>query len=203
MPAVAPILEPPLTLNLDPVVRLDDDELFELCRRNRDLHIERTSQGEIIVMSPAGGKTSDRNSAITAQLWIWAMRDKTGRAFDSSGGFTLPNGAMRAPDAAWVERTRLSSLATDRHEKFLPLCPAFVIELRSPSDSLASVQAKLEEYIDNGARLGWLIDPSERRVHVYRPGFNVEIAEEPSSLNGDPELPGFVMELGEVWDPTW
>ena len=203
MPAARTIVEPPLTLHLDPIIQLDDDELFELCQRNRDLRIERTAGGDIIVMSPAGGKTSNRNSGITAQLWIWAMRDRTGHAFDSSGGFTLPNGAMRSPDAAWVERTRLSALAADLQETFLPLCPTFVIELRSPSDTLASVQAKMEEYVANGARLGWLIDPIEQRVHVYRPGIDVEILDEPSSVAGDPELPGFEMELEEVWNPSW
>lgn len=196
-------VEAPLTLHLDPIVKLSDDELFELCQRNRDLRIERTAQGEIIVMPPAGGKTSDRNSEITGQLWLWARQDRTGRAFDSSGGFTLPNGAMRSPDAAWVERTRLNSLPSLQQEKFLPLCPTFVIELRSPSDPLASVQAKMQEYLDNGARLGWLIDPIKRRLHVYRPNVDVEILEKPSSVAGDPELPGFVMDLDEVWNPSW
>lgn len=182
---------------------LSDDELFELCQRNRDLRIERTAQGEILVMSPAGGKTSDRNSELSGQLWLWARKDRTGRAFDSSGGFTLPNGAMRSPDAAWVERQRLGALPSSLQEKFLPLCPTFVIELRSPSDALASVEAKMEEYVANGARLGWLIDPIERRLHVYRPNAEVETLEEPSSVAGDPELPGFVLDLEEVWDPSW
>lgn len=203
--ATAPtsVVEAPITLHLDPVVKLSNDELFDLCQRNRDLRIERTDRGEIIVMSPAGGKTSNRNSAITGQLWAWARRDRTGQAFDSSCGFTLPNGAMRAPDAAWVERTHLGALPREQQEKFLPLCPTFVIELRSPSDTLASVRTKLEEYLDNGARLGWLIDPLERRVHVYRPGVAVEIFDGPSSIAGDPELPGFVLDLDEVWDPSW
>ncbi len=199
----APAIESPLTLHLDPIVKLSDDELFELCQRNRDLRIERTAQGEVLVMSPAGGKTSDRNSEITGQLWLWAKQDRTGRAFDSSGGFTLPNGAMRSPDAAWVERSRLGSLPRAQREKFLPLCPTFVIELRSPSDPLASVRAKMEEYVENGARLGWLIDPIERRLHVYRPGRDVEVLDQPPSVDGDPELPGFVIELGEIWDPSW
>lgn len=195
--------QPPLTLHLDPVIELDDDQLFELCSRNRDLRIERTAAGELIIMSPAGGKTSDRNAEIVAQLRSWARRDGTGRSFDSSGGFTLPNGAMRAPDAAWVELPRLRALTEDQRERFLPLCPTFVIELRSPSDSLASIEAKMVEYMENGARLGWLIDPLEKRVHVYRPGAEVDILERPSSVAGDPELPGFVLELAEIWNPTW
>ncbi|MCP4658236.1 MAG: Uma2 family endonuclease [bacterium] len=133
----------PLTLHLDPLPELDDDQLFELCRRNRDLRIERTAAGEIIIMPPAGGKTSDRNAQITMQLGLWAQHDGRGRVFDSSGGFTLPNGATRAPDAAWVERERLSTLTSDQRHRFLPLCPAFVIELRSPSDPLSSLEAKM------------------------------------------------------------
>lgn len=193
----------PAAIRLDPVVELDDDQLFELCRRNRDLHIERTAAGELILMSPAGGKTSDRNAEIVAQLRNWAKRDGSGRPFDSSGGFTLPSGAMRSPDAAWVERSRLAALTREQQEQFLPLCPDFVVELRSPSDPLPPVEAKMEEYLQNGARLGWLIDPAERRVHVYRPAADPEILENPRSVTGDPELPGFVLELAEVWDPAW
>lgn len=196
-------MEAPITLHLDPVVKLSNDELFELCQRNRDLRIERTARGEIIVMSPAGGKTSNRNFEIIGQLWAWARRSRTGQAFDSSCGFILPNGAMRGPDAAWVERSRLESLPREQQEKFLPLCPTFVIELRSPSDPLASVQRKMEEYIESGARLGWLVDPLERRLHVYRPGAGIEILDEPSSVAGDPELPGFVLDLDEIWNPSW
>jgi Uma2 family endonuclease len=154
-------------------------------------------------MPPAGGRTSNRNIKIAARLELWAERDGTGEAFDSSGGFTLRNGALRAPDAAWVERARLEKLSSEEQERFLPLCPTFVIELRSPSDPLAAVESKMDEYLDSGARLGWLIDPIERRVHVYRPGVEVEILEQPASVAGDPELPGFVLELGAIWKPTW
>ena len=198
-----PASQPPLSIQLDPVVEIDDAQLFEMCARNRDLRIERTASGELILMSPAGGKTSDRNAEIVAQLRNWSRQDGTGRSFDSSGGFTLANGAMRSPDAAWVERRRLSGLSHEEQERFLPLCPAFVIELRSPSDPLAPMQAKMGEYLDNGARLGWLIDPAQRRVHVYRPDADPEILENPSSLAGEPELPGFVLELDEVWNPAW
>jgi len=193
----------PLTLHLDPFPELDDGQLFALCQRNRDLRIERTAAGEIIIMPPAGGETSDRNAQITMQLGLWAQRDGTGRAFDSSGGFTLPNGAMRAPDAAWIERERLSTLTSDQRHRFLPLCPAFVIELRSPSDPLPSLEEKMHEYIDNGARLAWLIDPINRRVYIYRPGAEVEILDQPTSVTGDPELPGFVLKLAEIWNPSW
>ncbi len=193
----------PLTLHLDPVVRLDDGGLFDLCGLNRELRIERNAEGGLIVMSPAGGETSDRNAEVTMQLALWAKRDGTGRVFDSSGGFVLPSGAMRSPDAAWVERSRLRGLTPAKRRKFLPLCPAFVIEIRSPSDGLPVAQDKMQEYLDNGARLGWLIDPEARRVHVYRTGRDPEIVEDPTSISGGPELPGLVLELAEVWDPSW
>ena len=192
-----------IALDLKPIVELSDDQLFDLCSRNRDLRIERSATGELLLMTPAGGETSYRNAAITSQLWQWARRDATGRAFDSSGGFELPSGAMRSPDAAWVEEARLKPLTPRQRQRFLPLCPSFVIELRSPSDALPVVEAKMEEYRDNGARLGWLIDPETRRAHVYRPGAEVEILEQLASISGDPELPGFELDLADVWEPGW
>lgn len=191
----------PLTLELGRVV--DDDGFFELCQRNRELRIERTSEGEITIMSPAGGRTASRNAKITRQLEAWSERDGTGETFDSSGGFKLPDGAVRSPDAAWVEKARLERLAEGEEDRFLPLCPTFVVELRSPSDPLASVEQKMREYLGNGARLGWLIDPQQRRVHVYRVKAEVEVLDEPSSIAGDPELPGLVLDLGRIWDPGW
>ncbi len=197
------LVQPPMTLQLDPVIEIDDGQLFELCRRNRELRIERSASGDLTLMSPAGGKTSDRNAEIVAQLRNWARRDATGRPFDSSAGFTLPNGAMRSPDAAWVERRRLSALTREQQDRFLPLCPTFLVELRSPSDPLAKLQAKMVEYLENGACLGWLIDPEERRFFVYRPNLDPEVLKNPASVSADPELPGFVLELAEVWDPIW
>lgn len=191
----------PLTLELGRVV--DDDGFFDLCQRNRELRIERTSEGEITIMSPAGGRTSSRNAKITRQLEAWSERDGTGETFDSSGGFKLPDGAVRSPDAAWVEKARLAQLALGEEDRFLPLCPTFVVELRSPSEALASVEQKMREYLANGARLGWLIDPHERRAHVYRANAEIEILDQPPSLAGAPELPGFVLDLTRVWDPGW
>ena len=193
----------PLALQFDPVVEIDEGQLFELCRRNKDLRVEKTASGELILMSPAGGKTSDRNAEIVAQLRNWARQNGTGRPFDSSAGFTLPNGAMRSPDAAWVERSRLSALTREQQDRFLPLCPTFVVELRSPSDPLAKLQSKMAEYLENGTSLGWLIDPERLRVHVYRQNVDPEVLQEPLSVSADPELPGFVLELAEVWDPGW
>lgn len=193
----------PFTLHLDPVIRFTDDQLFELCARNRELRIEREASGELLIMTPAGGKTSYRNAEIVAQLAAWARRDGTGHAFDSSAGFTLPNGAMRSPDAAWVERSRLHALTSRQQERFLPLSPDFVVELRSPSDALPALVAKMREYVANGVRLAWLIDPLERRLHVYRPGAEVVVFPEPAEVTAGPELPGFVLDLGAVWDPAW
>lgn len=204
MNPTAPIEGPrALTLHLAPVLRLDDDQLFELCQRNRDLRIEREATGDLILMTPAGGMSAYRGAQILAQLTRWAECDGRGETFDSSCGFILPSGAMRAPDAAWVERSRLVAVPADSRERFLPLCPDFLVELRSPSDRLADLQAKMEEYLDNRARLGWLIDPPSREVHVYRPHQAIEVLGEPGSITGDPELPGFVLQLARIWEPGW
>lgn len=180
-------------------MRLTDDELFELCARNKELRIERTAEGDLIVMSPAGLKSGIRNAALTKALSTWAEADGSGVAVDSSTGFRLPNGAMRAPDAAWILRSRLEAIPADEQEKFAPLAPDFVIELLSPSDELERAQQKMEEWRANGVRLGWLLDPRNRRVYAYRPGATVEVFEQPIQLAGDPELPGFVLDLSAVW----
>lgn len=192
-----------LTLSLEPVVELSDDQFFDLCARNRDLRIERTAAGELILMSLAGGETSDRNAEIVTQLRLWAVRNQTGRVFDASAGFRLPSGAIRAPSASWVERRRLRALPPEARARFLPLCPTFVVELRAPTDPLAARQAKMAEYLENGTALGWLIDPIEQRLHVYQPEERVEVLERPHSLSGEPVLPGFVLELEEIWTPAW
>lgn len=178
-----------------------DEEFFELCVRNRELWIERTAEGDILVRLPAGWASGRRNVEIAGALGSWAKRDDSGIALGSSGGFVLPNGAMRAPDASWVLRSRLMEVPPEAREKFLPLCPDFVAEVKSPSDKLADLQAKMEEYRENGARLGWLIDPQTRRVHVYRPEREPEVLEGPAQVSGDPELPGFVLELEPIWAP--
>ena len=181
---------------------LSDDEFFELCRANQELRMERTAEGEIIIMPPTGGETGNRNHALNGQLYIWTKQDTSGSAFDSSTGFKLPNRADRLPDAAWIRRERLAQLTAEQKRKFLPLCPDFVVELVLPTDKLADGKAKMEEYLANGAQLGWLIDPDERRVYVYRPHVPVEVLENPESVAGDPELPGFVLQLAEIWQPN-
>ncbi len=190
-----------LLVQMAPAVSMTDEQFFRFCAQNRDLRIERTANGQILIMAPAGGATGARNSDITMQLTRWAKEDGTGVAFDSSARFNLPNKASRAPDAAWVRRERLAELTPEEKEKFLPLCPDFVIELRSPSDRLHAVRDKMQEYMENGARLGWLIDPVERQVFVYRPEAPVEHLEDPERIAGDPVLPGFTLDLTTIWEP--
>ncbi len=192
----------PLSVELGSALRLSDDELFELCGRNPELRIERTSEGDLIVMTPAGGESSHRNLEVVVALGAWAKQDGTGIAFDASAGFLLPNGAMRSPDAAWVQRPRWQALEPEQRRRFVPLAPDFVLELRSPSDRLPDLRAKMEEYRSCGVRLGWLIDPEERRVHVYRPALPPEVLEAPTRVTGDPELPGFVLDLEPIWSPA-
>ena len=192
---------PPMVLYLRPVLEMTDDQFYEFCRLNRDLRIERNAEGEIVIMAPAGSESSSRNGHLSMQLFAWAKADGTGVAFDSSGGFRLTNEATRSPDAAWVLRSRLSGISAERKKKFLPLCPDFVVELISPSDRLRLVQQKMQEYMANGARLGWLIDPEPRQVYIYRPGHAVQQLDKPDTVNASPELAGFILELADIWDP--
>jgi Uma2 family endonuclease len=188
-------------LHLRPVIKLTDDQLFELCQINQELWIERTAEGDLVIMPPEGGETNNRTITLVTSLTQWAGQDGTGVTFGSSGGFMLPNGAMRAPDAAWVLRSRLAPLTPEQKQKFLPLCPDFVVEIRSPSDRLNTVQAKMQEYLDNGARLGWLVDAANRAVYVYRPNQPAERLDNPSTISGEPVLPGFLLGLQKIWEP--
>ena len=184
-------LPPTLELKID----LTDEQFFQVCQNNRDLRFERTASGELVIMPPTGGETGNRNFEIVVQLGIWNKKHNLGVGFDSSGGFILPNGAARSPDAAWVLQERWEALTQQQRQKFLPLCPDFVVELCSPSDSVKQTQAKMQEYIDNGARLGWLIDTKARRVEIYRINQDVEILEQPATLSGEDVLPGFILDL--------
>ena len=179
--------------------RLTPEQFALLCQENPDLRFELTSQQELVIMAPAGSETGWRNNKIAVRLGTWAEADGTGLAFDSSAGFTLPNSAIRSPDASWVRRETWDALTGDQRKGFAPLCPDFVMELRSPTDRLSDLQDKMQEYIDNGTRLGWLIDPIDRRVYVYRPSQSVEMLDDPATLSGDPVLPGFVLAVRELW----
>jgi Uma2 family endonuclease len=191
---------PAIALRLAPLFTLDDDQLFAFCQLNRDLRIERDAEGVLVLMAPVGGASSARNLELSRQLANWAQRDGSGVAFDSSVGFVLPNGAMRSPDAAWVRRERWAALSVDQRDKFPPVCPDFVVELRSPSDRLANLQRRVRELVRNGAQLGWLIDPGRRTVHVYRPGETVHTLIAPRTVSAEPLLPGFVLELEHILD---
>lgn len=186
----------PSTLELK--IELTDEQFFQLCQNNRDLRFERTAKGDLLIMPPTGGETSNRNARLTQRLMNWADTNELGIAFDSNGGFKLPNGADRAPDASWVKIERWNALTPEQRQKFLPLCPDFVVELRSPTDSLKATREKMQEYIDNGARLGWLIDQKNKRVEIYRQGQDVEILQSPTTLLGQDVLPGFVLDLNGI-----
>jgi Uma2 family endonuclease len=176
------------------------EQFAALAAVNRDLKLERTAQGELIVNPPTGWETGERNRSLTGQLDRWYEENEDlGKAFDSSTGFILPNGATRSPDASWVSQKRWEVLTPEQKGTFANICPDFVVELRSSSDRLESLQAKMREYIDNGALLGWLLDPVQRRVEIYRPGLAVEVLENPTQLSGEEVLPGFMLNLRRVW----
>jgi Uma2 family endonuclease len=179
--------------------QLSDEQFFQLCQDNRDLRLERSAKGDLIIMPPTGGETGNSNAGITAQLWLWNNLHKLGVVFDSSTGFKLPNGADRSPDAAWIPLEKWQALTPQQKERFLPLSPDFVIELMSPSDSLETARKKMQEYLDNGTRLGWLINRKTREVEIYRQGQAVEIFTNPESLSGENILPEFSLNLTLIW----
>ncbi len=180
-------------------VPLSSEQFYRLCIDNPELRMELTAEGELIIMSPTGSKTGQRNSELNYQLAAWAKADGKGVTFDSSAVFSLPNGAKRSPDASWILKKRWNALSDKEQEQFAPLCPDFVAELRSPSDRLDALKAKMNEYIDNGSKLGWLLDPLEKRVYVYRPGRDVECLEDPQSLDGKDVVEGLVLDLHEIF----
>lgn len=186
------------TLNLHPVVQLTDDTFKSLCEVNPEAKLERTAAGELVITSPTGGETGRRNLNISMQLGLWNEYTGLGVAFDSSTMFQLPNGAFRSPDAAWVELSRWEALTPEEREGFCPLCPDFVVELRSPSDGLKTLREKMTEYIDNGARLGWLIDPKTKQVEIYCSGTSPKILESPQTVCDDSVLPNFQLKLSTI-----
>ena len=195
-----PTIEPsaPVRLNVQGL-KMTDEQFAHLCQENPELRLELTTQGELIIMPPTGSKSGWRSGRSYYALTAWADEEGSGLTFDSSSGFTLPNGAKRSPDASWVKQERWNALSETQQEEFAPLCPDFVIEMRSPSDRLADLQEKMQEYTVNGAQLGWLIDPIEKRVYVYRPNQPVEVLNDPISVSGDPLLTGFVLFVRELW----
>ncbi|WP_017324348.1 Uma2 family endonuclease [Synechococcus sp. PCC 7336] len=193
---------PTLTLELptDLALHISQAEFAALAAANRDLRLERTADGKLSVSPPTGSESSQRNLSICLQLGNWAEANEAlGVAFESSGGFELPNGATRAPDASWVSRERWDALTQEEKEGFAPLCPDFVVELRSKSDRLDVLQNKMREYLASGARLGWLIDPQNFRVEIYRSGAEMLVLERPNQLSGEDVLPGFTLSLQRIW----
>lgn len=178
-------------------LRITHDEFELLCQDNPDLRLELTANGELVTMSPAGYESSEKNADLTIELGIWNRKARLGRVFDSSGGFTLPNGAVKSPDATWIEKSKLTDIPAG--VKFPVVIPDFVIELRSQSDSLTKTQEKMEEYRTNGVRLGWLINPQKKQVEIYRSGQEVEVLQSPTTLSGEDVLLGFVLDLSLIW----
>jgi len=188
-----------VTISLEPIFELTEEKFFQLCQKNRDLRFERDAQGDVTIMVPEGSDTGMRSSGINGYLWLWNQSKQLGYTFGSSTGFILPNGAMRSPDTSWILKARWDALTPEQQSKFAPICPDFVIELMSRTDSLPTVQAKMQEYQDNGARLGWMINRRDRQVEIYRIGQPVEILHLPTSISGETVLPEFVLNLDFVW----
>lgn len=188
-----------ITINFNNVVKLTDEQFYQLCQDNPDVKFERNAKGELIVMPPTGGETGKRNAKLTARFVLWNEQTQLGEVFDSSTCFKLPNGSDRSPDVSWIQLERWNALTPEQREKFPPIAPDFVLELMSPSDSLSVVQAKMQEYMDVGVKLGWLIDRKTGRIEIYRQGQTKEVLEFPTSLSGEEILPGFVLDLQIVW----
>jgi Uma2 family endonuclease len=187
----------PLSLKIN-TKEWTDDEYFDFCQQNQDLRIETTKDGDLIIMPPTGAETSGRNTEIIIQLGIWAKQNKTGKVFESNVEFELPSGAKKSPDASWLLKERSDALTQKEREGFPPICPDFVVELRSKSDRLKPIQDKMAEYIENGVRLGWLIDPYKKQVHIYRKTGEIEILENPKTVSGEDVLEGFILDLEEI-----
>lgn len=187
-----------LTVNLQPILELTDDEFEQISRNNRDLKFERTAKGGLVIMSLTGGDTGERNAELNGQLWLWNRQFRLGHLYDSSTGFRLPNGAIRSPDAAWVSQARWESLTPGQRQKWVPLCPDFVVELKSASDDIEDLRLKMQEYLENGLQLGWLIDPDGQTVEVYRANQPVIFLSNPTEISAVEIMPGFVLSLAGI-----
>jgi len=193
------MLSSTIVLRIPPKLQMTDDEFFELCQINSELRIERNKSGELLIMPPTGSETGNRSGSVFGELYIWARQDGTGICFDSSTGFKLSMGD-KSPDASWIKLERWNALSPEQKQKFAPICPDFVVELRSASDNLKPLQEKMQEYMrEPGVQLGWLIDRKNRRVYIYRPGLPEECLENPATVSGDPVLPGFVLNMSNIW----
>jgi Uma2 family endonuclease len=190
---------PPVVVQTAPLFELDDEQLFRLCMQNQEARIERNADGELEIMMPEGFSSGVGNAKLAHLFYEWAERDGTGVVTGASAGFRLPNKAMRAPDVSWTLKERIAKLTPKERKRFAPLCPDFVLELRSESDSLATLKAKMEEYIANGARLGWLLDPVRKQAHIYEPGKPPRLIVRPKKLSGEPVLHGFVLDVPALW----
>ncbi|MHC5772689.1 Uma2 family endonuclease [Nostoc sp.] len=188
-----------IAINLNPIIELTDNQFYQLCRENPEIKFERNAAGELLIMPPTGGETGNRNIEIAADFVIWNRQTQLGVCFDSSTCFKLPNGANRSPDVAWIRQERWDALTPEQKEKFPPIAPDFVLELMSPSDTLRETQEKMQEYIDNGVKLGWLINPKMSQVQIYRLGQPVEILTSPQQLSKEDILPGFILNLQIIW----
>jgi Uma2 family endonuclease len=190
---------PEVKLNLGRFNRqMSDDEFFEFCRENADLRIEMDKRGDIEIMPPTGAETGGKNFILIGKFAIWVEKDGTGKGFNSSTGFILPNGAKRSPDLSWIKLTAWEKIPLEKRKKFPPICPDFVVEIRSETDSLPKLKAKMLEYIENGASLGWLIDATKKRVYVYQPNTEVEVLDNPTEISGNPLLQGFTLNVQEI-----
>ena len=188
-----------LKLDLTPLMKLTRTDFIRLCAANPELKLERTAQGELVIMSPTGGETGNLNFEIAGEVYVWNRQSGRGKSFDSSTGFSLPSGSDRSPDLAWIPIEKWEALDPSVRQGFLPLCPDFVVEILSPTDSWIQTQAKMQEYMDNGCRLGWLLDPKAKRVMIYRQGQAPELVEDPETLSGEDVLPGFTLPIRKIW----
>ena len=188
-----------LSLQIPPSLKFTDEEFEQIVEFNKELRLELTAEGELIIMSPTGGETGNRNFDLIGQIWFWSRKNKLGKAFDSSTGFKLPNGATRSPDASWIKIERWEALTPEQRKKYLPLCPDFAVELVSESDDVEDTRKKMREYIENGLRLGWLINHKDKQVEIYRIGKEVEILDSPKSLSGEDVLVGFNLDLEVIF----
>ena len=194
------MLSSPIVLQMPPELQMTDEQFFEFCQINRDLRIERNKLGEISIMPPTGSETGNRENNILGQLWVWSEQDGTGITFSSSTGFKLSTGAERSPDASWIKLDRWNTLSSEQQQLFAPICPDFVVELRSSSDNLKPLQEKMVEYLQEpGIQLGWLIDRKHQKVYIYRPGLEVESLDNPATVSGEGVLPGFVLNMSKIW----